>query len=143
MMILNRHRLGGENMKSINNLNNLCHREIDNIELSIPANQPKIFKVINVYSKVYIQCHKIIKSISGKKLIINAIRYFKIFYTSEKNDKNIYCKTFKVPLCIFLPYDGEIKFVKVDTEYTKLLSCNSKTINLCMISLVQVGNNSL
>lgn len=126
-------------MKSIDCTNNLCQRNIENIELSISENQPKILKVININIKVYTKSFKIINSVSGKKLIINGIRYFKIFYISEKNDKEIYSKIFSVPFCAAVPYNNKFKFLKVDTEYTKILNCNYNTINLCIISLLQMS----
>jgi hypothetical protein len=126
-------------MKSIDCTNNLCQRNIESIELSISENQPKILKVININMKVYTQSFKIINSVSDKKLIINGIRYFNIFYISEKNDKKIYGKIFKVPFCVAVPYNNKFKFLKVDTEYTKIMNCNYNTINLCIISLLQMS----
>lgn len=126
-------------MKSIDFTNSLCQRSIENIELSISENQPKILKVININIKVYTQNFKIINSVSDKKLILNGIRYFNIFYISEKNDKKIYSKIFSVPFCVAVPYNNKFKFLKVDTEYTKIINCSYNTINLCIISLLQMS----
>lgn len=116
---------------------------IENDILSIPCEYPSIKSIDSISISVDICNLKIIKTILGYKLIITAIKRYKIMYTADINVQSVHTANFENIFCEFILLESCVKsnkvlnikdvFIGVEDIIIKDFDCKNIDVSLVLI----------
>lgn len=106
--------------------------------LTIPECKPNINQVLTVTSSVKVMCQKVIEtprskdesyeglSLTGRKVIIQALLRQRITYVSDKECKSVHSAHFDIPISLYLVVPNTTEFIekfKVETCIEDIYAC--------------------
>lgn len=122
---------------------NYYKQTIENDTLSIPYENPDIKCIDSISVHVDICDLKIIKTILGYKLIITAIKRYKIMYTAKNDIQSVHTTGFESIFCEFILFESWLKdnkilnikdvFIGIEDIIIKSSDCRNIDISLILI----------
>lgn len=121
-----------------------CKQLVENDRLCIPCQKPDMECLDSVSVNVCIENFKVIKTILGYKLIIEAIKKYKIMYTADNKEQSVHSFHYQSSFCEFILLkdfccsnrNESIKDVFVGIEDIIIKDYNCRCIDISLILIM-------
>lgn len=123
--------------------NTCCKEFMENDTLCIPCKKPDIEEIDSIHVSVCVKDFKVIKTIQGCKLIVEAIKKFKVMYTANTCDQSVHTAHWESHFCQFvlLPENVSLHTLSINDVFIGIEDIivkfhDTRAIDVCALLII-------